>query len=79
MPAVIPVSSFFDNPEIAGAQISPDGAWLSYLKAYQGKLNVFAKRVGSDEEVQLTDDTERPGAGVLARSARAVIRTPAVR
>ncbi|MCG8467115.1 MAG: S9 family peptidase [Gemmatimonadetes bacterium] len=63
VPAIIPVSSFFDNPEIAGAQISPDGEWLSYLKAYEGKLNVFAKRIGSDEEIQLTDDTERPVTG----------------
>jgi len=63
VPAVIPVSSFFDNPEIAGAQISPDGEWLSYLKAYQGKLNVFAKRIGTEDEIQLTADTERPVTG----------------
>ncbi len=63
MPGIIPVSSFFDNPEIAGAQISPDGEWLSYLKAYQGKLNVFAKRIGTDDEIQLTADTERPVTG----------------
>ncbi|MDX1390155.1 MAG: hypothetical protein R3344_13260, partial [Acidobacteriota bacterium] len=63
MPAIIPVSSFFDNPEIAGAQISPDGEWLSYLKAWEGKLQVFAKRVGTDDEIQLTADTERPVTG----------------
>ncbi|MFV1988989.1 MAG: TolB family protein, partial [Gemmatimonadota bacterium] len=63
MPAIIPVSSFFDNPEIAGAQISPDGEWLSYLKAVDGKLNVFAKRIGTDDEIQLTADTERPVTG----------------
>ena len=63
IPAVVPVSSFFDNPEIAGAQISPDGEWLAYLKAYQGKLNVFAKRLGTDDEIQLTADTERPVTG----------------
>jgi len=63
VPGIIPVSSFFDNPEIAGAQISPDGEWLSYLKAYQGKLNVFAKRIGTDAEIQLTADTERPVTG----------------
>ncbi len=63
VPAIIPVASFFDNPEVAGAQISPDGEWLSYLKAYQGKLNVFARRVGTDEEIQLTADTERPVTG----------------
>ena len=63
MPAIIPVPEFFDNPEIAGAQISPDGEWLSYLKAADGVLNVFARRIGSDEEIQLTDDRERPVTG----------------
>ena len=63
LPAIIPVSSFFDNPEIAGAQISPDGEWLSYLKAADGILNIFAKRMGSDEEIQLTNDRERPVTG----------------
>jgi len=60
LPEIIPVASFFDNPEIAGAQISPDGAWLSYLKAYQGVLNVFARRVGTEDEIQLTASTARP-------------------
>ncbi len=63
VPAIIPVAEFFDNPEVARARISPDGAWLAYLKAYQGKLNVFAKRIGTDEEIQLTDDTVRPVTG----------------
>ncbi|MDX1579488.1 MAG: hypothetical protein R3266_13465, partial [Gemmatimonadota bacterium] len=63
MPALIPVSHFFDNPEIAGAQISPDGSWLAYLKAHEGVLNVFARNLETDEEVQLTADTERPVTG----------------
>ncbi|MGH7540921.1 MAG: S9 family peptidase [Gemmatimonadota bacterium] len=60
MPAVIPVGQFFDNPEITGAQISPDGEWLSFLRAYEDKLNVFVRAVGSDEEIQITADTVRP-------------------
>lgn len=60
MPAVIPVEQFFDNPQITGAQISPDGEWLSYLKAYEGKLNVFIRRIASDEEIRMTADTVRP-------------------
>ena len=27
-PPIIPLTHFFDNPEITGAQISPDGRWL---------------------------------------------------
>ena len=63
MPAVIPVENFFDNPEIAGAQISPDGEWLSYLKAYEDKLNVFVRNLDSGEEIQMTADTVRPVTG----------------
>ena len=62
MPPVIPVEQFFDSPQIAAAQISPDGRWLAYLKPYQGKLNVFVRAVGADTTKQrrLTADTVRP-------------------
>ena len=60
LPEIIPVASFFDNPEIAGAQISPDGKWLSTVKAFQGVLNVFVRNLETDEEVQLTASTHRP-------------------
>ncbi len=63
MPAIIPVEQFFDNPEVAGAQISPDGEWLSYLKAYEDKLNVFVRNLASGEEIQITADTIRPVTG----------------
>ncbi|MEJ2503802.1 MAG: prolyl oligopeptidase family serine peptidase, partial [Gemmatimonadota bacterium] len=62
-PPVIPLTHFFDNPEIAGAQISPDGAYLSYLKPYAGKLNVYVRPVGSDDEQLMTRDTIRPVTG----------------
>ncbi len=57
---VIPVEHFFDSPEIAAAQISPDGRWLAYLKPYRGKLNVFVRPVRTGEERRLTADTLRP-------------------
>jgi len=60
IPPVIPVEHFFDSPEIAAAQISPDGRWLAYLKPYRGKLNVFVRPVGTGEERRLTADTLRP-------------------
>jgi dipeptidyl aminopeptidase/acylaminoacyl peptidase len=60
---LIAIGDFFDNPEIAGGQISPDGEWLSYLKPYEGKLNIYVKRFGSDEERLMTMDTVRPVTG----------------
>jgi dipeptidyl aminopeptidase/acylaminoacyl peptidase len=35
---------FFGNPEIAGGQLSPDGQWISFLKQYDGILNVWVKK-----------------------------------
>lgn len=60
LPPIIPLTHFFDNPEIAGAQISPDGRYLSYLKPWRGKLNVHVRRIGSEDERLMTRDTIRP-------------------
>ncbi|MFM7769361.1 MAG: TolB family protein, partial [Bacteroidota bacterium] len=38
---------FFGNPEIAGGQISPDGKYITFLKEYNGIMNIFIK--GFDE------------------------------
>lgn len=35
---------FFDNPEIAGGQLSPDGKMISFLKANKGIMNVWVKK-----------------------------------
>jgi dipeptidyl aminopeptidase/acylaminoacyl peptidase len=63
LPPLIPIQHFFDNPEIAGAQISPNGQFVSYLKPYQDKLNVFVRQIGSSEERRMTTDTIRPVRG----------------
>ncbi len=38
---------FFGNPQISGGQLSPDGKLISFMKAYNGILNVWVK--GFDE------------------------------
>ena len=63
LPPLIPIQHFFDNPEIAGAQISPDARRISYLKPYRDKLNIFVRELGSDEERRVTADTVRPVQG----------------
>jgi dipeptidyl aminopeptidase/acylaminoacyl peptidase len=60
LPPIIPVQQFFDSPEIALAQISPDGRWLAYLKPYHGKLNVFVRPLAGGAERRMTADTTRP-------------------
>jgi dipeptidyl aminopeptidase/acylaminoacyl peptidase len=60
LPPIIPIQHFFDSPEVASAQISPDGRWLAYLKPYHNKLNVFVRELGSGAERRMTADTTRP-------------------
>lgn len=35
---------FFGNPEISGGQLSPDGQWISFLKEYDGIMNIWVKK-----------------------------------
>lgn len=36
-------SLFFGNPEISAGKISPDGKYVSFLKAYDGIMNIWVK------------------------------------
>jgi len=52
---------FFGNPEIAGGQISPDGKYITFLKEYNGIMNIFIK--GFDEsfdKARPITDSKRP-------------------
>ena len=52
---------FFGNPQIAGGQLSPDGKFISFMKPYQGIMNVWVKEFAEpfDEARPLTD-SKRP-------------------
>lgn len=53
---------FFEDPEISGAQISPDGKYVAFMKPWNKTRNVWVKRAeepfGSAKLV--TADTKRP-------------------
>lgn len=53
---------FFGDPQYTGAQISPDGAYITFRKQYEGVMNIWIKGVNEDfEEARpLTADKERP-------------------
>jgi dipeptidyl aminopeptidase/acylaminoacyl peptidase len=53
---------FFGNPEISGAQLSPDGRYISFLKPYKETRNIWVKRAGDPYTAAklLTNDTKRP-------------------
>lgn len=42
-PPLIHRELFFDNPEIAASQLSPDGKMVSFLRANNGILNIWVK------------------------------------
>ena len=45
-PPIIDRAAFFGEIQIAGAQISPDGQYLSFLKPYKGTRNIWIKKAG---------------------------------
>ena len=55
---------FLGNPEIAGGQISPNGKFISFLKPYNGVLNIYVKKTEEpfEKAKQLTAN-ERPVGG----------------
>ncbi|RLB55672.1 MAG: S9 family peptidase [Deltaproteobacteria bacterium] len=43
LPPLVDRQLFFGDPEISGAQLSPDGRYLSFIKPYQGARNIWVK------------------------------------
>ncbi|HEX8474877.1 MAG TPA: S9 family peptidase [Pyrinomonadaceae bacterium] len=62
LPPLIDREVLFGNPEIAGAQISPDGKFIAFRKPHKGTGNIWVKR--ADEPFAnarlLTNETRRP-------------------
>ncbi|RYE37139.1 MAG: S9 family peptidase, partial [Sphingobacteriaceae bacterium] len=56
----IPVISFFKTPEKSGFHISPNGKYVSYLKNYQHKLNIYVQTIADGEESRITSFTDYP-------------------
>jgi len=53
---------FFGDPEIGGAQISPDGKFIAFVKPYQGTRNIWVKGVAEPFSAArlITNETKRP-------------------
>ena len=62
MPPIIDRELFFGDPEIAGAQISPDGKFIAFVKPFKGTRNVWVKRTTDPFSAAkpVTADTTRP-------------------
>src|SRR5574341_631635 len=61
-PPLIDRELFFGDPELAGAQISPDGKFIAFMKPFKGTRNIWVKRTEDpfDKAKPITADTARP-------------------
>jgi len=61
-PPLIDRELFFGDPEISGAQISPDGRFIAFIKPFRGTRNVWVKRTEEpfDAAKPITADKSRP-------------------
>lgn len=64
-PPLIDREIFFGNPEYAGAQLSPDGKYISFIKPLDDVRNVWIKRIDEpfDKARPLTAEKKRPIGG----------------
>ncbi len=62
LPPLLDRDLFFGDPEIAGAQISPDGKFISFIKPLDGVRNIWVKKTREPFAAArpLTADTKRP-------------------
>lgn len=57
-------SVLFDNPEISGGQLSPNGKYISFQKAYNGIMNVWVKKFDEPfTKARRITNVERPLSG----------------
>jgi dipeptidyl aminopeptidase/acylaminoacyl peptidase len=61
-PPILDRELFFGDPEISGAQLSPDGKFISFIKPYKGTRNLWVKRTEEpfNAAKPVTADTLRP-------------------
>ncbi|HZI86647.1 MAG TPA: prolyl oligopeptidase family serine peptidase, partial [Pyrinomonadaceae bacterium] len=61
-PALIDRELFFGDPEISGAQLSPDGKFIAFVKPLKGTRNIWVKRTEEPFEAAkpVTADKSRP-------------------
>jgi dipeptidyl aminopeptidase/acylaminoacyl peptidase len=67
LPPLIDRELIFGNPEIAAAQLSPDGQYIAFLKPWKDTRNVYVKAVSEPFSAArlLTTESHRPVAGYL--------------
>ncbi len=72
---------FFGDPEYSGAQLSPDGEYLSFIKPHKGTRNVWVKKAGEPFTAArvMTAETKRPVASISGRATASSSSTSRIR
>lgn len=76
LPPIIDRELFFGDPEISGAQLSPDGKFMSFIKPYKGTRNIWVKAIDAlfESAKPMTADTTRPIQGYFwSRDGRYIL------
>src|SRR5438552_8021931 len=62
LPPLIDRELFFGDPEISGAQLSPDGKYIAFLKPLNKTRNIWVKEAAEPFSAArpVTNDTKRP-------------------
>src|SRR5688572_9245574 len=76
LPPLIDRELFFGNPEISGAQISPDGKFIAFLKPWKETRNLWVKKTEEPYTAArlITADPKRPIPGYFwSRDGRFIL------
>ena len=67
LPPLIDRQLLFGDPEIIGAELSPDGRYLAFIKPWKSTRNVWVKKIDEPFSAArlLTTETKRPIPGFL--------------
>ncbi len=55
----IPVDLLFRNPEQSAFRISPDGKYISFLRPYKNRLNIYIRPFSHPDTLRLTSSIDR--------------------
>jgi dipeptidyl aminopeptidase/acylaminoacyl peptidase len=76
LPPLIDRDLIFGNPEIAGAQLSPNGQYIAFLKPWKDTRNIYVKAMGEPFSAArlLTAESKRPIPGYFwSRDSKTVL------
>jgi dipeptidyl aminopeptidase/acylaminoacyl peptidase len=76
LPPLLDRELFFGNPEIAGAQLSPNGQYMAFLKPWSDTRNIWVKKTAEpfDAARRITAETKRPIPGYFwSRDSRLIL------